>query len=84
LIKRQSYKDASDPNSIEEWHWSNRAIPHQLISEYAERFKKIGVTSVKTGDTVKKVALNISSESSYGRSDKSDALMLSVIGNYTL
>lgn len=84
LIKRQSYKDASNPDAIEEWHWSNRAIPHQLISEYSERFKKIGVSLVKSGDTIVKKPLNISSESSYGRSEKSDALMLSVIGNYTL
>ena len=28
IIKRSWYKDASDPNSEIEWHWSNRAIPN--------------------------------------------------------
>lgn len=78
IIKRQSLKDNTDPNAVEEWHWSNRAIPNQLMSEYAERFKMIGI------DPVTQKALKISSASSYGRGDKSDALVLSVIGNYTL
>lgn len=78
IIKRQSYKDNSDPNSIEEWHWSNRAIPNQLVSEYAERFKTVGIEP----ETQK--AIKISSATAYSRNDKSDALVLSVIGNYTV
>lgn len=78
IIRRQSYKDSSDPNSVEEWHWSNRAIPNQLVSEYAERFKQKGIEP----DTNK--TINISSATAYSRNDKSDALVLSVIGNYTV
>lgn len=78
IIKRQSYKDSLNPNSVEEWHWSNRAIPNQIVSEYAKRFEKIGIDP----QTNKQIKIN--SSHSYGRSDKSDALMLSVIGNYTL
>ncbi len=78
IIKRQSLKDGSNPNAVEEWHWSNRAIPNQLFSDYAERLSRIAI------DPVTNKKAQVTSASSYGRGDKSDALVLSVIGNYTL
>ena len=78
IIKRSWYKDASNPNSEIEWHWSNRAIPNQIMSKYAKMFEKIGIDP-KSGKK-----LPITAASSYVNNEKSDALVLSVIGNYTV
>ena len=78
IIRRDWYKDAADPNSEVQWHWTNRSIPNQLLSEYAKKFEKVGINPA----TGKK--LPITAASSYSKNDKSDALVLSVIGNYTV
>lgn len=78
IIKHTWYKNAADENAEVEWHWSNRAIPNQLMSEYAAKFQKVGVDP-KTG-----LSLKIAGVSSYSNNEKSDALVLSVIGNYTV
>lgn len=71
LISYKSYKDASDPNSKEEWYYSNRAIPTQLISYYVDLFKKAG-----------RDYPTFSSASSYSTTNRAEDLVLSVVGNY--
>ena len=78
IIRRDWYKDPTNPDSEIEWHWTNRAIPNQLVTNYAKKFEKIGI------DPRNGKKLPITSASSYMKSDKSDALILSVIGNYTI
>ena len=78
IIKRSWYRDASNADSELEQHWSNRAIPNQLLSNYAKMFEKVGVDP-KNGKK-----LPITAASSYSSTEKSDALVLSVIGNYTV
>lgn len=87
IIRRDWYKDPVNPDSEIEWHWTNRAIPfgkskngnHDcLLTKYAKMFEKVGVDP-KNGKK-----LPITAASSYMKSDKSDALILSVIGNYTV
>lgn len=78
MISRGWYKNSSNENAEIEWHWSNRAIPNQLVSKYAKMFEKVGVDP-KTGKR-----LPIAAASAYSKTDKSDALVLSVIGNYTV
>lgn len=73
LISYKSYKDSSDPNAVEEWHYSNRAIPTQLISEYVDLFRKKGRDDIYFNSSV-----------SYSTSNRSEDLVLSVVGNYVV
>lgn len=87
IIRRAPYRDASNPNSEIEYHWVNRAIPFGksrdgkqdgLLTRYAKMFEKVGVDP-RTGKK-----LPITAASSYAATEKADALILSVIGNYTV
>lgn len=71
LISYKYYKDASDPNAEGEWRFSNRAIPTQLISEYVDIFRKHGRDD-----------MYFNPGTAYSISNRSEDLVLSVIGNY--
>lgn len=73
LIDYSFYRDASDEANEGEWHYRNRAIPTQLISEYVDKFRKEGRDDIYFNPTT-----------SYSVSNRGEDLVLSVVGNYVV